>query len=64
MLELDIVLQRFLAKHFNDLSVEELTLFDEMLGLPDNDFWQLLQANNVLVKTALQQSLIIKINAI
>lgn len=63
MLELDIVLQRFLAAHFNGLTIEELTAFDEMLCLPDNDFWQFLQANKQ-VKSTIQQSLVIKINAI
>ena len=47
MLELDIVLQRFVAQHFADLSVAELGAFDEMLELPDNDFWGLLSSENI-----------------
>jgi antitoxin CptB len=44
MLELDIVLQRFVANHFNELSLAEMHVFDEMLELPDNEFWGLLSA--------------------
>ena len=46
MLELDIVLQRFVAQHFDGLSVAELSAFDTMLALPDNDFWALLSSKN------------------
>ncbi len=41
MLELDIVLQRFITQHFNQLTLGELQAFDELLDLPDNDFWLL-----------------------
>ena len=44
MLELDIVLQRFVATQFNTLTLAELHAFDEMLALPDNDFWALMNA--------------------
>ena len=44
LLELDIVLQRFVAQHYKDLSVAELSAFDTMLALPDNDFWALLSS--------------------
>ena len=46
MLELDIVLQRFVAQHYEDLSMAELSAFDTMLALPDNDFWALLTSEN------------------
>jgi antitoxin CptB len=46
LLELDIVLQRFVANYFYDLSEHELMVFDELLALPDNDFWDLLQKKN------------------
>ena len=39
MLELDIVLQRFIAQHFSHLTLAELQAFDEMLEMPDNDLW-------------------------
>ena len=46
LLELDIVLQRFVASEFKYLSMPELTALDALLALPDNDFWDLLMNNN------------------
>lgn len=45
MLELDIVLQRFVKAEFNQLNLGELRVFDAMLELPDNDFWELLNGS-------------------
>jgi antitoxin CptB len=39
MLELDIVLTRFLERHFDNLSQGELKAFTELLDYPDNDLW-------------------------
>ena len=47
LLELDIVLQRFVAQYYEGLSVAELSAFDAMLALPDNDFWVLVSSKNV-----------------
>jgi len=47
LLELDIVLQRFVAQYYEGLSVAELSAFDAMLALPDNDFWALVSSQNV-----------------
>jgi len=44
MLELDIVLKRFMENHFNELNIVEMQTFDEMLALPDNEFWVLLSS--------------------
>lgn len=69
MLELDIVLQRFVGAHFKDLTPDELSAFDEMLALPDNEFWVLLssqqaQSNQKLqAKNAAVLSVINKIRA-
>jgi len=41
LLELDIVLQRFLEMHLNGLSKQELVAFDALLNLPDNEFLDL-----------------------
>ena len=46
LLELDIVLQRFVAEYYEGLSVAELSAFDAMLALPDNDFWALVSSEN------------------
>ena len=63
MLELDIVLQRFIAQHFNQLSLLELQAFDEMLELPDNDLWTALQLKNLHLKNVAQQSIMDKLHA-
>lgn len=44
MLELDIVLQRFVKEQFGGLTLAEMQIFDEMLELSDNDFWELIQS--------------------
>ena len=37
LLELDLVLQRFLERRFDGLDPDERRLFDELLDAPDND---------------------------
>ncbi len=64
MLELDIVLQRFMAQHFNDLTLDELSAFDVMLELPDNEFWDVLQMKNLQLKSKAQQTIIDKIHGL
>ena len=43
MLELDIVLQRFVATWFDGLTLAEMAQFDALLEMPDNHFWDLIQ---------------------
>ena len=64
MLELDIVLQRFVAQRFTDLSEAELIAFDEMLELPDNDFWALLSSENIRPNDAATMAVINKIKTV
>lgn len=64
MLELDIVLQRFVANHFNTLGVEELTALDAMLDLPDNDFWKLISDTTEIHEDVALGSVLGKIRAI
>ena len=42
MLELDIVLQGFVDKHYMQLNKTELQQFDTLLNLPDNDLWDMI----------------------
>jgi antitoxin CptB len=66
LLELDIVLQRFIATNFDDLSAQELVTFDALLAMPDNDFWNLISTNNLQKnngKDAALNSVIKKLNA-
>jgi len=50
LLELDIVLQAFISQQFNTLTLAELQAFDAMLALPDNEFWDLINASKNLKK--------------
>lgn len=43
MLELDIVLQRFVSEQFGSLTLAEMEQLDALLELPDNVFWDLIQ---------------------
>lgn len=54
MLELDIVLQRFVAQHFDSLSSAELAAFDALLALPDHDFWSRISSVTVVENHAMQ----------
>ena len=64
MLELDIVLQRFVVQHFEHLSAIELSAFDELLALPDNDFWALLSSENIRPNDAATIAVINKIKTV
>ncbi|SER67627.1 antitoxin CptB [Nitrosomonas sp. Nm51] len=44
MLELDIILQRFMDKYYRKLGAEELLQFERLLSLADNDLWDLICA--------------------
>ncbi len=54
MLELDIVLQRFVDKHYTQLNETELQQFDTLLNLPDNDLWDMITTRKKLGDTKLQ----------
>lgn len=42
MLELDIVLQRFVDNHYDQLNEHQLELFEVLLSLPDHDLWNMI----------------------
>ncbi len=42
LLELDVVLTRFLESHFETLSTQERVVFNRLLDYPDNDLWDFL----------------------
>lgn len=50
MLELDIVLQNFVNVQFDSLNMGELQAFDDMLELPDNEFWDLINSSKKMKK--------------
>ena len=64
LLELDIVLQRFVAQHYDGLSTAELSAFDVMLALPDNDFWTLVSSENAQPSNAATLAVINKIKTV
>jgi antitoxin CptB len=64
MLELDILLQRFVGQHYDALSLAELTAFDAMLALPDNDLWDALQHKNLHLKSAVERQIVEKMHAL
>jgi antitoxin CptB len=51
MLELDIVLQNFVSTQFNQLNLLELQILDEMLALPDTEFWGVINQEKPFKKT-------------
>jgi antitoxin CptB len=57
MLELDIVLQRFVDKHYTQLNETELQQFDTLLNLPDNDLWDMITAKKEIGDIKLQPML-------
>ena len=42
LLELDLLLSRFVERHLLDLAAEERMAFEALLELPDPDLWDLL----------------------
>ena len=42
LLELDIVLQRFMDEYYAKLDEAELRQFEILLDLPDNDLWDMI----------------------
>lgn len=50
LLELDIVLQNFVNNAFDSLTMGELQAFDDLLALPDNEFWDLINASKTVKK--------------
>ena len=47
MLELDIVLDRFMAQHFEKLTPLEVEAFKTLLHFPDHDLWGMIQGENM-----------------
>ncbi len=41
LLEMDLILQRFMARHLAALEGDDLIVYDRLLDLPDNDFLDL-----------------------
>lgn len=57
LLELDIVLTRFIDKHYEMLSPEERSAFIELLTEADNDLWEMISGINA-TSTAYNQHIL------
>ena len=57
LLELDIVLQRFMDRYYTQLDESGLEQFERLLALPDNDLWDLITARQVNTDDNWQQVL-------
>lgn len=57
LLELDIVLQRFMDQHYTQLDEQGLEQFERLLALPDNDLWDLITARQITADDNWQQVL-------
>jgi antitoxin CptB len=44
LLELDIVLGRFIETHYTQLDENEKLIFEELLDMPDNPLWDMIAA--------------------
>ena len=64
MLELDIVLQRFISQYFDQLTWAHLSAFDGLLELPDNDFWILVSTDTTLSNDVDTADVVSKIRAL
>jgi antitoxin CptB len=62
LLELDIFLQPFIARHYATLSEAELRVFDALLDLPDNTLWDMMSGRQA-VGDAAQSALLEKIKS-
>lgn len=54
LLELDIVLQRFMDKHYTQLSEAELQQLVILLDLSDNDLWDMITTRKELEDASLR----------
>ena len=54
LLELDIILQRFMDQYYCQLDTDELQQFERLLLLSDNDLWDLIAARKINADEGLQ----------
>jgi antitoxin CptB len=54
LLENDLVLQRFLERHGEQLDDRQLGALNRLLGLPDTDLWDIIAGRSEVVERELQ----------
>lgn len=57
LLELDIVLQRFMDRYYTQLDEQGLEQFERLLALADTDLWDLITARQITTDDNLRQVL-------
>ena len=57
LLELDIVLLRFMDRYYNQLNETELQKFDELLSSSDNELWDLISKKKKIADGKVQHVL-------
>jgi antitoxin CptB len=62
LLELDIVLGRFIEKHYAQLDADERQVFEVLLDMPDNPLWDMIAGRQEAAHDE-QQALLEKIRA-
>jgi|CXWL01.1.fsa_nt_gi very-short-patch-repair endonuclease/succinate dehydrogenase flavin-adding protein (antitoxin of CptAB toxin-antitoxin module) len=63
LLELDIVLGRFIESHYSQLNESELQAFEELLDMPDNSLWDMIAGKQAAVQSN-HQALLEKIKSV
>ena len=63
LLELDIVLGRFIEAQYMQLSEKEKQVFEELLDMPDNPLWDMISGKQDLTQKE-QQALLEKIKSV
>jgi len=63
LLELDIVLGRFVESHYNQLSEIEKLEFETMLDIPDNPLWDMIAGRQEATRVE-QHALLQKIRSV
>jgi antitoxin CptB len=63
LLELDIVLGRFVEEHYSQLDEKEKMVFEALLDMPDNSLWDMI-AGRQEATHILQQALLEKIRSV
>ena len=54
LLELDIILQRFMDEHYMQLDEAGLQQFEKLLSLPDNDLWDMITVKKTVTDKSLE----------
>lgn len=54
LLELDIILQRFMDEHYMQLDEGGLQQFETLLSLSDNDLWDMIAEKKIVIDKGLE----------